>query len=321
MNFYNDFSKKMSSFGSKRNDIIFEKNRHFTKYALEYEPKILNIKKHYYLSIVAIFKNESWILEEWLNHYLNEGVDHFFLIDNDSSDDYISILKPFIDKKQVTLFKDRKPNNQKGHYNKYILPVKNISEWFLVCDLDEFVYSRNEFNKISDYLKKLNDKIGNVFIPWKIFGSSGLKAHPKDGVLNNFSNRAIYDKNIKNICVSNNKILCKTIIRSKYLVNLAVHIQQCNKSAFQITSDNKYLNNLVDNTYININEDILKNSNLHLNHYPIQSVEFFQKIKMTRGDATNIKLNNYRNMKYFYNYDKNSNKMSDEELSIKDYKK
>jgi len=128
-------------------------------------------------------------------------------------------------------------------------------------------------------------------------------------------------KNIKNICVSNNKILCKTIIRSKYLVNLAVHIQQCNKSAFQITSDNKYLNNLVDNTYININEDILKNSNLHLNHYPIQSVEFFQKIKMTRGDATNIKLNNYRNMKYFYNYDKNSNKMSDEELSIKDYKK
>ena len=61
--------------------------------------------------------------------------------------------KPFIDKKQVTLFKDRKPNNQKGHYNKYILPVKNISEWFLVCDLDEFVYSRNEFNKISDYLK------------------------------------------------------------------------------------------------------------------------------------------------------------------------
>ena len=53
-----------------------------------------------------------------------------------------------------------------------------------------------------------------------MFGSSGLKAHPKGGILNNFSNRAIYDKNIKNICVSNNRILCKTIIRSKYLVNL-----------------------------------------------------------------------------------------------------
>ena len=102
------FGKKMSSFGNKRNDRIFEKNRHFTKYGLEYEPKILNIKKQYYLSIVAIFKNESWILEEWLNHYINEGVEHFFLIDNDSNDDYLSILKPFIDKKQVTLFKESK---------------------------------------------------------------------------------------------------------------------------------------------------------------------------------------------------------------------
>ena len=48
-------------------------------------------------------------------------VDHFFLIDN-SNDDYMSILKLFIDKKQVTLFKNQK----------YILPIKNISEWFLV---------------------------------------------------------------------------------------------------------------------------------------------------------------------------------------------
>ena len=40
---------------------------------------------------------------------------------------------------------------------------------------------------------------------------------------------------------------------------------------------------------------------------------------MTRGDATNIKLNSVRNMKYFYDYDKNSNKLSDEELSKKNY--
>lgn len=40
------------------------------------------------LSVLAIFKNETMIIEEWMNHYLNEGVEHFYLIDNGSSDDY-----------------------------------------------------------------------------------------------------------------------------------------------------------------------------------------------------------------------------------------
>ena len=36
----------------------------------------------YNLSILAMFKNESWIIKEWIEHYLLEGVDHFYLIDN-----------------------------------------------------------------------------------------------------------------------------------------------------------------------------------------------------------------------------------------------
>ena len=35
----------------------------------------------HYLSVLAIFKNEGHIINEWLNHYLLEGVDHFYLID------------------------------------------------------------------------------------------------------------------------------------------------------------------------------------------------------------------------------------------------
>ena len=31
-----------------------------------------------YLCLIACFKNESMIIEEWLKHYVNEGVNHFF---------------------------------------------------------------------------------------------------------------------------------------------------------------------------------------------------------------------------------------------------
>ena len=91
----------MSSF-NKKGEIQFVKNNLNTNYGLEYKPKILNIKQQYYLSIVAIFKNESWILKEWIEHYLNQGVDHFFLIDNGSTDNYHTILQPYIDNKQVS---------------------------------------------------------------------------------------------------------------------------------------------------------------------------------------------------------------------------
>ena len=40
------------------------------------------------LLVISRFKNERHILYEWIHHYLLEGVDHFFLIDDHSNDEY-----------------------------------------------------------------------------------------------------------------------------------------------------------------------------------------------------------------------------------------
>ncbi|MBR0260666.1 MAG: glycosyltransferase family 2 protein [Selenomonadaceae bacterium] len=40
----------------------------------------------YDLAIVAILKNEGRYLKEWLDYHLSAGVDHFYLYDNDSTD-------------------------------------------------------------------------------------------------------------------------------------------------------------------------------------------------------------------------------------------
>ena len=62
-----------------------------------------------FLSVVMCFKNESHILEEWINHYIDEGVDQFVLCDNNSTDDYESILNKF---DNIVLFKDDSPSIQ-----------------------------------------------------------------------------------------------------------------------------------------------------------------------------------------------------------------
>ena len=51
---------------------------------------------------------------------------------------------------------------------------------------------------------------------------------------------------------------------------------------------------------------------LSLNHYAIMSREYFSKVKMTRGDADNQKVDNIRDWNYFDRYD--HKEVEDEEL-------
>ncbi len=94
--------------------------------------------KHF-LSIVAIFKNEAHILKEWLDHYLAEGVDRFWLIDNGSTDGFENILRSYGD--LVTLIKDPRSHIQVQAYNDLISTIRDQTEWLLVCYLDEFAYA------------------------------------------------------------------------------------------------------------------------------------------------------------------------------------
>ena len=55
------------------------------------------------LAVVAIFKDEAPYLKEWLDYHLAAGVDHFYLYNNESSDDYKKIIAPYVEANLVTL--------------------------------------------------------------------------------------------------------------------------------------------------------------------------------------------------------------------------
>jgi hypothetical protein len=72
-------------------------------------------------------------------------------------------------------------------------------------------------------------------------------------------------------------------------------------------------------TFVIATENILKTSCLHLNHYRIQSWDFFRKVKMTRGDVFQKNENSaVRDKKYFKKMDFND--MVDTELKRKTLK-
>jgi hypothetical protein len=117
------------------------------------------------LCLVTIFKNEAHIIKEWIEHYLRQGVDKFFMIDNDSNDNYLDFLKPYIEKNIVDLVIDAKKHAQAELYNTYYLEKSKNYDWAIVCDLDEFIYARNGFHTIKEYLSTIDTEVSQIFIP------------------------------------------------------------------------------------------------------------------------------------------------------------
>jgi len=263
------------------------------------------------ICLIAIFKNEACIMKEWLDHYIKQGVDHFFLIDNGSDDDYMKIMKHYIDKKRITLVIDSTKHMQRQLYNKHFLEKSKVYEWAVVCDLDEFIYSRKQFKTIKDYLKSLDKSISQVKVQWKIFGSNGFVEQPK-AVTKSFTKRVNYDtgrsqgvKIVEGIKYS----LCKSIIRTKTAVELNIHIHESSNNNTIVSS-----NSVSEmNEFGVISENELTNSYLHLNHYVNQSFSWFMNVKATRGSAATKKNENIRTESYFKAYDINDK--DDYELS------
>jgi hypothetical protein len=254
------------------------------------------------ICIVSVFKNEICALEEWINHYINQGVDHFFLTDNGSNDDYMSVLSKYIQSGIVTLNVNSTKYQQVQHLNVFINDAKKY-EWVIIVDLDEFVYARKGFNTVKQYLTQLDQNVNQIYIPWKMFGSNGHISQP-NSILRSFLTRDSY----VNLRIINGKCITRTNQLNRfYLHSSSLH----NTNGLVITSDGNQQTH-ADKNLVNISEEILKNSCLHLNHYAIQSWEWFSNVKMTRGDATSNTADHVRNQSYFEGYD--LNKFFDSEL-------
>ena len=212
-------------------------------------------------------------MDEWIKHYKYHGIDHIYLINDGSDDDYEKILDKYINEGYVTLFNNSLQINnyprQKYLYENYFKPIINDSKWWAIIDLDEFIYSPYDIN-LKNIVNKYND-YGQIYIKWKMFGSNGHIEQPKY-VVPSFTKRKFDDSDING----------KSIIRSDTLINFDVHFHNTTKKIIKIDSDN-----------------------IIINHYAIQSWKFFEKVKMTRGDVNKYAehVGIIRDKKYFDEYD------------------
>ena len=87
-----------------------------------------DIRYKYSLGVTAIIRNEALYLEEWLDYHIVAGVDIFYLFDDDSSDNTVDVLKPYIDEGIVELVQlGKQPNTDFYTILKPILDLQLIS--------------------------------------------------------------------------------------------------------------------------------------------------------------------------------------------------
>jgi len=259
----------------------------------------------YFLSVLAMFKNESWIINEWIKHYLLEVFDHFYLIDNGSTDNYEEKIKEY--KSYYTLVKDstRLPKGTQSYLFKlhFLNKIKNETKWIIVCDIDEYIYARNKYNTIPQALKSLPEHIEKIWLPWKIYGSSGHIKHP-DSIIKSFIKR--YD------IYKNDEGHGKCISKTQNMLNFGC----CGHNIQLSTNNNSYNSNgiLMDNFIMN--ETTCNSLNLHLNHYMLLSEEYYEKIKCIRGGGESGITDKYT-LQFFRNQDRFYNNVIDKELYMK----
>lgn len=145
----------------------------------------------YQLSILAIFQDEERFLKEWLDFYRVLGVEHFYLFNNLSEDNYLEVLHPYIKAGLVELFDwpfASQPGNeadwtriQSAAYREGLQIAKGQSKWVAILDTDEFLFPLQKKDLIS-FLQDYENNSG-ILINWQIFGSSNVARIPDDKLM------------------------------------------------------------------------------------------------------------------------------------------
>lgn len=159
----------------------------FFSYSLFAEPQ-------YELSICAIFKNDAPYLKEWIEYHKLVGVDHFYLYNNGSTDGYKRVLRPYVERKEVTLIEwpDQK-REEWDHFNAWVWTTQltayedafqrasGVSRWVAPIDTDEFIVPVKD-EKITAVLKRYEESPA-LCVYWKLYGTSSVSHLPKKSLL------------------------------------------------------------------------------------------------------------------------------------------
>jgi len=148
----------------------------------------------YYLCAFAMIQNEERFLREWIEYQFVVGVEHIYLLDNNSTDSSRDIIMPYVNKGLVTYKLWTQPFMttvvEAFRYGFYL--ALGETQWLAMLDSDEFmvpIITDNVSNLLRYY-----ENYGALLINWQMFGTSGVETVPADKtMIEVLTNKALVD--------------------------------------------------------------------------------------------------------------------------------
>lgn len=227
-----------------------------------------NAQPNYTLSAVCIFYNEADYLKEWIEFHRIVGIEHFYLYNNNSNDNYLTILEPYIAQGIVELTnwpsspeKDWS-RSQVLAYDHCVKKNKNNSQWLAFFDVDEFIVPV-ENQTIPEFLSNY-EQYGGVNLFWQNYGTSYLSSIPKEKLL-------IESLTLKYPWDYEKNLWVKTIAQPKKIEKCYIHTMSYKKGHYAVTPN--------FNKKKGIEPEIDK---IRINHYWTRAEDFFYTVKIPR---------------------------------------
>lgn len=214
----------------------------------------------YNLSLTMCVKDESAYILEWLEYHLLQGVDHFYIYNNNGTDNTSELLKPYIQKGIVTWRVFPGMEMQEEIYNDAITHYKNETRWMGFIDCDEFIVPMKH-RSLAKALKEYED-FSQILMHWVLYGSSGHKKKTKGFVIERFTK---HDSQVNSFtkAILNPRACLYAGVHRSYVLGDTVneHKKVLNRARYAFTADI-----------------------LRVNHYVIKSAEEYL-MKKNRGRA------------------------------------
>jgi hypothetical protein len=240
----------------------------------------------YELSITAMFRNEGRFLEEWIEYHRMVGVEHFFLYNDRSDDNYAEILAPYeaegivevmswpskdlYDLYPLDVLLDR-VSCQVLAYRDALAKGKGLTKWLAILDLDEYLLPAEEAT-VTECLSKHFSDASAVYINWFHFGTNLVHLNPGDSLLLNLT--ACGDKAHPTNCIG------KSIVRPEQTQE---HLLW-NPHHAVLQEDARYFNGdaePIEPLGLDLKLDgMAHNHYLRLNHYTMRDENYFHFVKM-----------------------------------------
>jgi hypothetical protein len=268
----------------------------FYKLVFAFIPKDTRICK-YETAICTIFKNEAPYMKEWIEYHLIMGIDHFFLYNNNSTDNYFEILQPYIDKGIVTFTEWQINQGQAPMYKDWYNNFRNEVKWVCFIDLDEFICPRDKTN-FKDWLSDYS-RYPAIIMYWKFFGTSGRISHD--------STKLVIEQYVH--CYEKFKDIGKVVYNTRFEIDnfssSMSHFLFVKWKGLFLPSINDSKQSVLWNGVCRVRPS--KTFSIQLNHYWSKSFESFEN-KKARGSAAHEY--NWKTLEIFQQFE-HENKSTD----------